>query len=382
MTTTLPRAERRTRTQPAPRAQLGAVQASLLVAEREITTQVRNRSFLISLAITVLLVVVGTVISGFIGGDEEPTTEVAVVAGSDDLDQELDGAGLEVVSAPDQSAAEQLLRDGDVDAIITSDEASPVGLRVIGLDAMPTEVAQALSVSPSMEVLDPSADGPLRFIIALLFGLVFMMLSIGSGMMIVQNTIQEKQSRIVEILLSSISSRALLAGKIMGNSALALGQAIVIAAAAALAMMVSGQQDLLDLLTVPMLWFVLFFLPGFVLVAAIFAASAALVSRQEDSGTVVTPAMMLVMMPYFVVVFFYDNPLVMTIASYVPFTAPVAMPLRMFFNEAMWFEPLLALAGLVLASLVLIMLAARIYSRSLLRTGQRVSLRTALGSGD
>lgn len=380
MTTTLPRAETRTHT--APRAQLGSVQASLLVAEREITTQVRNRSFLISLAITVLIVVVGTVLSGFIGGDEDPTTEVAVVTGSEALDEEISGTGLSAVSVVDEEAAEQMLRDGEVEAIITTDESSPVGLLVIGLDEMPTEVAQALSVSPSMEVLDPSAEGPLRFIIALLFGLVFMMLSIGSGMMIVQNTIQEKQSRIVEILLSSISSRALLAGKILGNSALALGQAVVIAAAAALAMMVSGQQELLDLLTVPMLWFVLFFLPGFVLVAAIFAASAALVSRQEDSGTVVTPAMMLVMAPYFIVVFFYDNALVMTIASYVPFTAPVAMPLRMFFNEAQWFEPLLALAGLVLASLVLIMLAARIYSRSLLRTGQRVSLRTALGSGD
>lgn len=309
----------------------------------------RNRSFLISLAITVLLVVVGTVISGFIGGDEEPVTEVAVVSGDDTLDGELQGAGLEVVSTADQQTAEQLLRDGDVEAIITTDEASPVGLRVIGLDAMPTEVAQALSVSPSMEVLDPRAEGPLRFIIALLFGLVFMLLSMGSGMMIVQNTMQEKQSRIVEILLSSISSRALLAGKIVGNSASALGQAIVTAAAAALALMLSGQQDLLDLLTVPMLWFVLFFLPGFVLVAAMFAASTALVSRQEDSGTVVTPAMMLVMAPYFVVVFFYDNSLVMTIASYVPFPAPVAIPLRMFFNEAMWFEPLLALAGLVLA---------------------------------
>ncbi|MBE1515149.1 ABC transporter permease [Nesterenkonia halotolerans] len=382
MTTTIPRPTRGEHEQPSPRTQLGSVQASLLVAEREITTQVRNKSFLISLAITVLITVVGILISGFIGGDEEPTTEVAVVAGADALDEEHSDAGLEIVAAPDQEAAEQLLRDGDVEAIITTDEESPVGLRVIGLDAMPTEVAQALSVSPSMEVLDPSAEGPLRFIIALLFGLVFMLLSIGSGMMIVQNTIQEKQSRIVEILLSSISSRSLLAGKIMGNSALALGQAVVIAAAAALALMVSGQQDLLDVLTVPMLWFVLFFLPGFVLVAAIFAASAALVSRQEDSGTVVTPAMMLVMMPYFVVVFFYDNPLVMTIASYIPFTAPVAMPLRMFFNEAAWFEPLLALAGLVLASLVLIMLAARIYSRSLLRTGQRVSLRTALGSGD
>ncbi|WP_272896866.1 ABC transporter permease [Nesterenkonia sp. PF2B19] len=145
--------------------------------------------------------------------------------------------------------------------------------------------------------------------------------------------------------------------------------------------MLSGQQDVLDMLTVPMLWFVLFFVPGFVLIAAMFAAGAALVSRQEDSGAVVTPTMMLSMIPYFVVVFFHDTPLVMTIASYVPFSAPVAMPLRMFFNEAMWFEPILALAILLTSAVVFMLLAARIYSRSLLRTGQRVPLREALGSG-
>jgi len=196
--------------------------------------------------------------------------------------------------------------------------------------------------------------------------------------MIVQNTVQEKQNRIVELLLAAISARALLAGKILGNAVLALGQAMVLAAAASVGLMLSGQQEVLDMLTVPMLWFVVFFLPGFVLVAAMFAASASLVSRQEDTGTVITPAMMLVMAPYFVVVFFFDNALVMTIASYVPFSAPVAMPLRMFFNESMWFEPLLSLAILALTTLLVIRLAAGIYSRSLLRTGQPVSLRTAM----
>lgn len=186
----------------------------------------------------------------------------------------------------------------------------------------------------------------------------------------------------MELLLAAISARALLAGKILGNSALALGQAVVLGAAAAAGLMLTGQQEVLDILTVPMLWFVVFFIPGFVLVAAMFAASASLVSRQEDSGTVITPTMMLVMAPYFVVVFFYNNTLAMTIASYVPFSAPVAMPLRMFFNEAMWFEPLLALGVLVLFTALVMWLAAKIYSRSLLRTGQPVSLKTALGRPD
>ncbi|HLS15382.1 MAG TPA: ABC transporter permease, partial [Beutenbergiaceae bacterium] len=189
---------------------------------------------------------------------------------------------------------------------------------------------------------------------------------------------QEKQSRIVEILLSAVPARALLAGKVLGNTVLAVGQAAAIAAVAVLGLLLTGQGDLLDMLTAPIVWFVVFFLFGFVLVAAMFAAGASLVSRQEDSGTVMSPTMMLVMAPYFVVIFFGDNRLAMTIASYVPFSAPVAMPVRMFMNEAEWWEPLLSLGVLVAAAALVIALASKIYSRSLLQTGSRVSLRQAL----
>lgn len=370
----------------AERGPLGTGPASILVAEREITTQVRSRSFVISLLISVLIMGGGILLMGLIGGDDEDPTEVAVVgdAGSTLQDgEQLEAAGMDPVAAENRQEAEQLLRDEQVEAILLPDQDSPVGAVVIGLDEEPTDVAQLLSVSPPTEVLEETGtDGAERFLVPILFGLVFMVLSMGSGMMIMQNTVQEKQSRIVEILLAAISSRALLIGKILGNSVLALGQAIVLGAASALALMLSGQQDLLDMLTVPMLWFVVFFLPGFVLVASVFAASAALVSRQEDIGSVVTPAMMMVMLPYFAVVFFYDNSLIMTIASYVPFSAPVAMPVRMFFNEAQWFEPALTLGLLAITTAVFALAAAKIYSRSLLRTGQRVSLRQALSTRD
>ncbi|WP_258934737.1 ABC transporter permease [Nesterenkonia pannonica] len=220
----------------------------------------------------------------------------------------------------------------------------------------------------------------MRFLIPFGFGLVFIMLAIGSGTIIQQNTIQEKQSRVVEILLSAISARSLLVGKVLGNTAMAIGQAAVIAGATALGLTLTGQTDLLGVLSAPMLWFVLFFLPGFVLVAAMYAAGASLVSRQEDSGPVMLPTMMVVMLPYFLVLFFSQNELVMRVASYVPFTAPVAMPVRLYFDEVAWFEPVAAMVGLIACAGLVMMLAARIYSRSLLRTGQRVPLRSALAS--
>ncbi len=64
--------------------------------------------------------------------------------------------------------------------------------------------------------------------------------------------------------------------------------------------------------------------------------------------------------------------------SYVPFSAPVGMPMRLFLGEAQWWEPLVSLAVLIATTAVVVALGSRIYSNSLLRTGSRVKLREAL----
>ncbi|TNU74962.1 ABC transporter permease [Miniimonas arenae] len=363
---------------------LTTAQATTLVAEREILTQVRSRSFIISTLITVVLIFGGIVAaqlvggSGFGGGD---TPSVAVVDGvpTDAYEAAADAGALTPQDVPDRAAAEELLRDGDVDAALVPSAQAPGGFVVLGLDSEPGSVVTALTVAPQVELLEPqtTSDG-LRYLVALAFGLVFMISALGSGSMIMQNTITEKQSRIVEILLAAVPARALLAGKILGNSVIGVGNAVVMAAAAALGLVVTGQTELLDMLTAPMVWFVVFFVFGFVLVASIFAAGASLVSRQEDAGSVMTPAMMLIMIPYFGVAFFGTNATVMTVLSYVPFSAPVAMPTRLFFGDAVWWEPLASLAILVLCTLAVVAVAARIYTGSLLRTGARVKVRDAL----
>lgn len=365
-------------TSPRPSRQVSTAQASLMVAEREIVTQVRAKSFIISLAIMLVLVLAGIVVSGFLADRTTADTRVAVVGTAEEV---VSGVpGLDPVPADDEAAAEELVRSEEVDAAVVPDAESPVEVRLIALTDAPTDVVGALSISPPVDLLDTSTSDGLRVLVSMVFGLVFMMFSLGSGAMIVQNTVQEKQSRIVEILLSAVPARALLAGKVLGNSVLAVGQTAMIAAVAVLGLLLTGQGELLDMLTAPIVWFVVFFLFGFVLVAAMFAAGAALVSRQEDSGTVMMPTMMLVMAPYFVVIFLGENALAMKIASYVPFSAPVAMPVRMFLGEATWWEPLLSLGILSVAAGAVIALAARIYTRSLLQTGSRVSLKQALSS--
>ncbi len=349
--------------------------ATLLVAEREILSQVRSKAFIISTAITLALVIGGIILSSVLGGRTE-ATPIAVVGS---VPAAVAGSELvEVTEVADRAEAEGMIRSGDVEAALVPDD-SPVGFTVVALDEAPDGLMAALSVSPQLELLDPAQTAPgLRFLIGLAFGLVFMLAVLGSGATIMQNTVQEKQSRVVEILLAAVPARALLAGKILGNSVIGVGTAAAIAASAALGLAITGQSELLDLLSAPLIWFVVFFIFGFVLVASVFAAGAALVSRQEDTGAVMTPAMMLVMIPYFGVVFFGDNPLILTILSYVPFSAPVGMPVRLFFGEAQWWEPLISLALLVASTAVVVLIASKIYSNSLLRMGARVSLRDAL----
>jgi len=353
----------------------GTVSAALMVAEREVVTQVRTKSFIIS---TLILfgIVLASIIAGAVlsGGDD--TTRVAVVPGTAGV--VVGAEDLEAVDAADEDAAAQLVRDGEVSAALVPDD-SVLGFRILALDSEPLELVASLSVQPEVELLEPSdTDEGLRYLVSLGFGLVFLLSASGYGATIAQSTVQEKQSRVVELLLATVPSRALLAGKILGNSALAFGQTAGIAAMAVIALTVTGQDDLLGILGSPLVWFVVFFLVGFVLLASIYAASASLVSRMEDVNTVLRPVMLLTTAPYFLVVFFNDNEAVLTVMSYVPFSAPVGMPVRLFLGTAVWWEPLVALAVLVVTTVAVIALGARIYERSLLRIGPRVRLREVL----
>ncbi|MCL3860805.1 ABC transporter permease [Actinotalea sp. K2] len=360
----------------------GTLQSTLLVAEREVVTQLRSKSFLISAAVLLVAVLASIVLGSLFSGREGDPTRVAVVPEVAAVVE--DAEGLEGVPVADEAAARALVENEEVEAAVVVDRADggPLGLRVLALSSAPEEVLGALSATPEVELLgEPAAGFGIRYLVSLAFGLVFMMSALTFGSTIAQNTVQEKQSRIVEILLSTVSARALLAGKILGNSALAFAQTAAVAAVSVAGLMVIGQDELLGTLGSPLVWFALFFVVGFVLLAAIFASSASLVSRIEDTGPVLTPVMMLTMAPYFLVVFFNENVLVLRIASFFPVSAPVAMPVRLFLGEASWWEPLVALMILVVTTVAVIAVGAKIYERSLLRLSGRVRLSEALRQG-
>lgn len=358
------------------------VQGAWLVAEREITTRLRSKAFLISTGILLLVVLGGVVISGLIsqsGGIGSPT-QVATVAGASSAQGDaLESAGFDVTEAGDRAEAEQLVRDGDVEAAVVPGGDTPLDLTVIALDSAPSDLVQALSAAPSVELLEPLGANPLlAYIIAFAFGMIFYTTALTFGTTIAQSVVEEKQTRIIEILLATVSARTMLAGKILGNSALALGTVVAILALASVGMLATGQDLLLGELGTSIIWFGILFAFGFVLLAAMYAAAAALVSRQEDIGSVTSPVMMLVMIPFFAIIFFNDNPQALAIMSYIPFSAPNAMPMRLYLGIAEWWEPILSLGILVATIAVVVWIGSRIYSNSILRTGVRVKLRDAL----
>lgn len=347
-----------------------------LVAEREITAKLRSRAFVIATGILLLIALAGVLLGGFMS--KSPTADAVAV--TSETAPVLDGMpGLEPREVADRAAAEDLVTSGEVEAALVPGDPTGFGYVVLTKEGAPTGLMMMLSQSPTVEVLQPADTDPLlRYLVALGFGLVFLIAASTFGGTIAQSVVEEKQTRVVELLISAIPTRTLLAGKVLGNTVLAMGQIIALAVIAIIGLIVTGQEDVLSGIGAPILWFAVFFLFGFVLLASLYAAAAAMVSRQEDIGSTTMPLMMLVMAPYFLVIFFNDNPLVLTIMSYVPFSAPVAMPVRMFVGEAQWWEGALSLLILLATCVAAIVLAAKIYENSLLRMGARVRLAEAL----
>jgi ABC-2 type transport system permease protein len=352
-------------------------QAVWLVTEREITARLRSKAFVVSTAILLAAVLAGVILTGVLSNHTVSHTKVAAVGTAA---TKLHGThGVTVRSAADRTAAVKLVNAGDVDAAVLPDSSSPTKMTIIADDERPDSLVSKLSVPPKVEVLHPKQTSEaVRYLGAIGFGVVFLMSATTFGGTIAQSVVEEKQTRIVEILVSAIKTRVLLVGKIAGNSLLAFGQVALIAACAVVGYSIMGKTKLLGSLGAPIAWFVLFFIIGFVLLAAMFAAAASLVSRQEEVQSVVMPVTMLVMIPYFLVIFFNDNDTVLTVMSYVPFSAAIGMPMRILLGTAAWWEPLLALLILVASAALVIGLATRIYANALLRTGAKVSFRDAL----
>lgn len=359
------------------------IQQAILIAEREIRARLSSKAFLSSIAIILLIAVGSVVASAFMmnSNDDDGVTRVAIPQSEVAQFPQFDEPWIEITETANHDDAVELVLTADVDAAVFVDTTSPAGAEIVAVDSVPAAVGALLTVQPEVTLLDPEADSEFDFVgyfLAIGFGFVFFLAAMTFGNTIVQSVVEEKQTRVIEILLSTVHPRTLLAGKIIGNTLLALATVALVVIIVSVGLLATGQDLLLGALGSSLIWFAVLFIFGFLLTATLYAATASLVSRLEDAGSVTSPVMMLIMIPYFLVIFFFDNEKVLTIMSYVPFSAPVGMPMRLYYGDAMWWEPIVSLIIILITTAAAAWLGAKIYEGSILRTGQRVKLSEAL----
>ncbi|TCC51294.1 ABC transporter permease [Kribbella capetownensis] len=375
----------------------------MLIAEREITTKLRDKTFIGSTVVMLFIVMVAVILPAVLAG-RGGADKIAVVddAGAKVVQQASTtkgGDGFEVVRAADRPAAEQLVTDGDAKVALLPDAdgyivlgkdrvdsglegalreaASAVGMEknAAGAGLTPTELRAGTNVQ--LELLKP---GPLPDIVSdfvnIGLALVFYMTALGFGMMIAQSVVQEKESRVVEILAAAVPIRSLLWGKVLGNTVLALSQIVVIAAASLIGLLATDQADILEVVAPVAGWFVVFFVLGFVALAGLWAVAGSLATRQEDLGSTTLPGQMILMIPFFFSVFAGSS--AKTVASFIPIASSMAMPGRMLTEDVPLWQPLLAIVILLAGTVLIVRLGARLYERTLLQTGRRLGYREAL----
>lgn len=211
------------------------------------------------------------------------------------------------------------------------------------------------------------------------------------GQAILRGVLEEKTTRVAEVVMSSVSADTLLAGKVIGVGAVGLTQYLVWVASGGLiwglrsrilAAMTGGAAQLpaFSLPTIEPMVIVallLFFVLGYTLYAALFAAVGAMVGSQEEANQAAQPVMMLLIFSIIFVQPVATNPTgqLANVLSMIPFSAPIIMPVRMSGTQVPTSDIVLSLLGVAVACVLCIWLAARIYRIGLLMYGKRPSLR-------
>jgi ABC-2 type transport system permease protein len=297
--------------------------------------------------------------------------------------------------------ARAALRDGGVDAVLEGEQL--VGLHTIAPQLLQT--VQAAAVSLRIEerirslggtsediaylgdpapvdaaVLDPGdpnrdQNGAIAFVgVILLYGQLF-----GYGVWVASGVIEEKSSRVVEILLSTIHARQLMTGKILGIGLLGLAQLTFIGTFAITVALTIGAIDVPGTALRAAGLVLGFFVLGFAFYASLFAVAGALVSRMEELQNAIVPINLVIFVSFFISIGALQDPdgTVVRVASMLPTSSPLAMPVRIVLGSAAPWEIAVAVVLLIGSTIALVPIAGRLYAGAVLRTGGRVKIRDA-----
>lgn len=398
-----------------------------LVAGRELRTQLLKKSTIISTLVMTVLIVGGIILASVLGGGSLAPYRLGVT-GADaatvkaltpTLEQvrDSDGTKVSVVDLSGSSASAvdaDLTGDDSPDAVDmalvlgkeptlrvekSSDDVVVSGVtaalqqqalaeQITSLGGDPAEVSATVAgVAPQVVTLDADkegqgATGP-QYLILMVIDVILFIVIMGGGQMIAMGVVEEKASRIVEILLACVRPTSLLAGKVLGTGTAVIASYALMGVVAAVTARTTGVMpalgvDLNGVIVAMVVWMVI----GFATVAVLYGAAGSLVSRQEDVSSVTMPLMMLCMVPYMLSIFMAQGDptaLVWRVLAYVPVFSAFLMPARLVLGVSSWAEQGVALAIALVALPLLVRLAATVYTRAVTRTGGRVPLKEVLG---
>ena len=381
-----------------------------LVAGREFTTRLRSKSFVISTVLILAVLAAYVVLFSFIG--KESTAKIGLTGQATAMSQPLSAAAaklgrqVQISTVDNEDDGVQQVRAGKLDVLVEGPLGAPTAVVKSTLDPVfqnvieqlvraqaiqavlaqaqlpPTALNAAQSATVKVSALEPpDPEQGQRIALSLVTGVVLVFSIMAFGTAVAQGVVEEKSSRVVEILLATIRPWQLLAGKIVGIGVVGLIQVAIIAAAGLTLANTTGAFTLPTVAFGTILgalgWYVL----GFFLYAALLAAAGSLVSRQEELQSAITPISILPTIAFVVGVnLLIPNPTntISTVLSLVPLFTPTLMPARIALGVAPAWQVVLAVVLMIAAILVVTWLAARIYRNAVLQTGARVRVLDAL----
>jgi ABC-2 type transport system permease protein len=330
-------------------------------------------------------------------------------------------AGRDAVEKGDLSAVVDMTRDpaGDLAFTIVSKDGPTLRIPTIlrqGSSVLattdrllrggyPADKLDSLGVPPSVTVVGPTppkpGEQPKDFageIGSSLTGqalVIFLFMAIILyGQWVAMSVAEEKSSRVMEIVLNAASPFELLAGKVVGVGSLGLTQYVAAIIPAGIALMLqdriaalllgeaaaSAAPSASGLTPTLLVAFAVLFVLGFLLYAVLYAAAGSLVSRMEDINSVVAPMTLVGMAGYLIAVYTSSGLIPadagwVVILSYVPFVSPYLMLSRFATGLAGPLDLALASGLLVIAIVICLWVAARIYAAGVLTYGQKPSAR-------
>jgi ABC-2 type transport system permease protein len=368
--------------------------AIALVARREIRERLRSRAFLASTLVLLLLVGGSTALNGILA--KETTYRVALTAPAPPgLDAALQRAAapfdakvrLRVLDS--QAAAQQALTAEDVDALLLLGDDRLVFRANVDteLAAVADTAVRALRrhLPPAPELTTATLEPPdaestdAETLVAVTASLLLLMSLAVYGQWVVSGVVEERNNRVVELILSTVLPRHLLAGKVIGIGLLGLAQLALVAGLAA-ALLAAGVFDapaaLGGSLALVMPWFVL----GFALYAVAYAAAGALASRQQNADTAGQPVTYTLVAAYFagyLAVSADSSGTFAHVLTVFPLTAPLVLPARSALVGVPLWEHVLAVVLVLVSIYALVRFAGRVYAQGLLHAGSGLGARTA-----